>query len=52
MNTHPPAATGVVVSWLPSPVEVVENVQAGVRFATALGPRPCSSGWVRVLAAS
>lgn len=35
MNTHASETTGVVVSWLESPVEPVENTHAGVRFAAA-----------------
>src|SRR5690349_2197894 len=52
MNTQPADTTGVVVSWLESPVEPVENTQAGVRLAAADGPRACSSGCVRVFATS
>src|SRR5436305_8984207 len=52
MNTHPPDTTGVVVSWLESPVEPVENTQAGCRLPAAVGPSACSSGCVRVFATS
>jgi hypothetical protein len=41
-----------VLKPVPSPVELVENVQAGASPASADGPRPLASGCVRVFATS
>src|SRR3954467_808183 len=44
--------TGVVLNAVPSPVELVENVQAAFIPATAPGPRPLLPGCARVFATS
>src|SRR5437660_10330428 len=52
MNTQPSETTGVVLNPVPSPVELVENTQAGASFETAAGPRPLASGCTRVFETS